>query len=302
MNVCGKRSVQFLCRCLPSKSVTIAIEFFHLNNGGSNLFKSQYKTQFRWKSSLLSRPVSVKLSDEKEMNYNDPTTSNGNSLPIICLTSSPAMNDMMTRSTSIRGLSSGTAGTTADLGGKRQQQSSTSFRERASERAGRVGKHIKETAGHYGQQIRDTATEFREKPVEVTKQGAKTFGGMLRQYGPVFVGTYFSVYMTTLGLLFSGVHSGILDPVALLSLLGHGGGGAEGETLSTVQLVVKFMNKYDFTRPYSPIMETYPAAANLAVAWIAIKFTEPIRLPTALFLTPHVARLIGWTEKKTEKK
>ena len=152
--------------------------------------------------------------------------------------------------------------------------------------------------------IHDTRTaavahmkEFREHPGQSAKEGAKTFSGMLRQYGPIFVGTYASVYFTTLGLLFSGVQSGLLDPLALFAYLGSHNPTAAGveETATTVHLVVDWMQHYDWTKPYAPYIEQNPAFANFAVAWIAVKFTEPVRLPVALALTPRVSRLLGYT-------
>ena len=153
--------------------------------------------------------------------------------------------------------------------------------------------------------IQDTRTaavaqmkEFRDHPAQSAKEGAKTFSGMLRKYGPVFVGTYGCVYFTTLGLLFSGVQSGILDPLALFGYLGsHNPSEHDVETATTVHLVVDWMMNHDITKPYAPYIEKNPAFANFAVAWIAVKFTEPVRLPIALGLTPRVSRFLGYTKE-----
>jgi Protein of unknown function (DUF1279) len=143
--------------------------------------------------------------------------------------------------------------------------------------------------------------EFRAHPAQSAKEGAKTVSGMLRKYGPVFIGTYGCVYFTTLGLLFSGVQSGLLDPLVLFSWLGASSdAGGDAETAkSTVHLVVEWMEHHDITKPYAPTIEKHPAFANLAVAWIAVKFTEPVRLAVALTLTPRVSRFLGYT-KETE--
>jgi hypothetical protein len=115
---------------------------------------------------------------------------------------------------------------------------------------------------------------------------------MLRQYGPVFLGTYLSVYFCTLGALFLGVESGIMDPAGLFQMLGHGD-DASGETKNTVKLVVDFMEQYEFTSKYAHVVEKRPEVANLAVAWIAVKFTEPLRLAVSLAITPRIARYFG---------
>jgi hypothetical protein len=150
-------------------------------------------------------------------------------------------------------------------------------------------------------ELRDSAAtqlrEFREHPRQSATQGAKTVSAMFKKYGPVFIGTYASLYFTFLGTLFVGINSGALDPVVLFSWLGQSGGSQE-TTASTVQLVVDFMNNHDFTKPYSGMIEKHPAFANLAVAWIAIKFTEPVRLALALTLTPSVSRFLGYTKEE----
>ena len=118
---------------------------------------------------------------------------------------------------------------------------------------------------------------------------------MLQQYGPVFVGTYGTLYLSTLALFFVGVESGTLDPVLLFQWLGQtqdpsGGTAAE----STVDLVVEFMQNHTWTQPYAHVMEKNPSVANLAVAWIAVKFTEPIRLALSVAVTPRLARYFGY--------
>lgn len=149
--------------------------------------------------------------------------------------------------------------------------------------------------------MRDTARgryrDFREHPGQSARDGAKTFGGMLQQYGPVFVGTYVGVYFATLGVLFLGVESGFLDPTGLFNMLGH---NDDGETKNTVKLVVDFMEQYELTAKYAHIVEKRPEVANLAVAWIAVKFTEPLRLATSLAITPRIARYFGVKPKVVE--
>jgi hypothetical protein len=159
------------------------------------------------------------------------------------------------------------------------EQQQKSMRDRFSDRASGMRENV---SGHYA--------DFREHPGESARKGAKTVGDMFRMYGPVFVGTYATVYLSTLGALFAGVQSGALDPMVLFGWLGQD----TGECHNTVDLVVDFMQKHTFTEAYAPSVEKHPYLANLAVAWIATKFTEPIRLAVALPLTPRVARYFGY--------
>lgn len=159
------------------------------------------------------------------------------------------------------------------------EQHERSMRDRFNDRASGLRDNV---TGHY--------TEFREHPGESARKGAKTVGGMFRMYGPVFVGTYLTVYVSTLGALFGGVQSGALDPVALFGWLGQD----TGDFHNSVDLVVDFMQKHTITESYAPSVEKHPHLANLAVAWIATKFTEPFRLAVAIPLTPRIAQYFGY--------
>jgi hypothetical protein len=156
---------------------------------------------------------------------------------------------------------------------------------------------LQEKAEEFRDSARENLREFREHPKESAVQGAKSFGAMIRLYGPVFIGTYATIYLTTLGLTFAGVESGALDPAVLFSWLGQG----DEETKNTAQLVVDFLNGHAFTKPIAPFVEKNPVVANLAVAWIAVKLTEPVRVALTLGITPRVARYIGWTVKNTDE-
>ena len=81
-------------------------------------------------------------------------------------------------------------------------------------------------------------------------------------------------------------------------MLGHADDDTSGETINTVKLVIDFMEQYEFTSKYVHIVEKRPEVANLAVAWIAVKFTEPLRLATSLAITPRIARYFGIQPKE----
>jgi len=151
---------------------------------------------------------------------------------------------------------------------------------------------FRERARDMGTSVGDHYRDFREHPRESARQGAKTAGAMLKMYGPVFVGTYMTIYFVTLMSLWTGVESGVLDPVTVFSWMGHA-----DDSKNTVHLVVEFMENHSITKPYAHVVENNPSFANLAVAWIAVKFTEPIRLAIALPLTPRVARYFGYGPK-----
>ena len=144
--------------------------------------------------------------------------------------------------------------------------------------------------------FRQRMDERRIKGAKAARKGAKSFSNMVQQYGPVFIGTYFSVYFTTLGSLFLGVESGVLDPAYIMSLVAE-----EGETTkSTVSIVSEFLEHYSWTAPYASKVQENPQMANLAVAWIATKFTEPLRLAFTGAITPRLARKFGYVVKELD--
>lgn len=130
----------------------------------------------------------------------------------------------------------------------------------------------------------------------MARQGATTASEMIRQYGPVFVGTYFSIYLFSWGAIFCGIDSGLLDPVQIMGWIS---GGAE-ESKSTVHMIVEYMEKYEFTKPYASTVEKNPHFAHLGVAWVANKFTEPVRLMVTLGIVPSLARRFGFVHPKQD--
>jgi Protein of unknown function (DUF1279) len=148
-----------------------------------------------------------------------------------------------------------------------------------------------------------------------TTNKKETFGSMMRTYGPVFLGTYVTVYLSTLSALYAGVASGALDPVALFTTLGITSTTAassataiagDGNGLlvllppptTAVELVYNFLSHYELTKSYAHYVPDYPAVANFGVAWIAAKFTEPFRIPIAIGLTPRVAQSLGYRYRR----
>jgi Protein of unknown function (DUF1279) len=171
---------------------------------------------------------------------------------------------------------------------------SQAFRESVDDRR----EALRTRATHYRDSAASKIREFRENPQQTARDGAKSFTTMMRTYGPVFIGTYLCVYVTTLSGCYLGVASGALDPVSLFSTLGIA--SADAATSSTVDLVYNFLDHHEITKAYAHYVQDYPQLANFGVAWISVKFTEPIRLPIAISITPQVARYIGYRPKENE--
>lgn len=150
----------------------------------------------------------------------------------------------------------------------------------------------------------EVATTAAADEVTPKKTSSK---GMMKQYGPVFFGTYFAIYCSTVFGLFMSVQSGHLDVMYIISLITGSssptdpGGVADPDTIeeakSTVLSLVEFLESYTLTRPVAPMVEEYPSIGNLAIAWIATKFTEPIRFGATVALTPTIARYFGYKKR-----
>jgi len=139
-----------------------------------------------------------------------------------------------------------------------------------------------------------------------------SFKSMMKRYGKVFISTYFVVYVSTVLGLFSSLQSGQLDAIYIISLLtgtsspAEPGGVADPETIkeaaSAMKDLVELLESYTLTRPVAPMVEEYPWTANFAIAWIATKFTEPIRFGATVVMTPPIARFFGFKPTPTAVK
>jgi Protein of unknown function (DUF1279) len=136
----------------------------------------------------------------------------------------------------------------------------------------------------------------RDQGRDAAAKGAHSLRDMIQKYGRVFVFTYMTVYFSTLATLFAGIESGILDPAYVMSWVSD-----EADAKSTVDVVVDFMDHYAWTRPYKDYVQNNPEVANLGVAWIAVKFTEPIRFGTTVAIVPRLSRYLGYSTTEDAK-
>jgi hypothetical protein len=138
----------------------------------------------------------------------------------------------------------------------------------------------------------------KSKPAEKA-----TFRSMVRQYGPLFITTYLTVYVSTVFGFYLGIASGTLDPAYLLSFITSSAENADPDAaVNSVEVIKEMLNKYSWTQPAVPFVEKHPWAANLGVAWVVTKPTEPIRFGLTVGLTPLLARALGHNNVKTAEK
>ena len=175
----------------------------------------------------------------------------------------------------------------------------------------------------------DTNQEDK-KPELTTKEKAKQF---LKKYGFIFIGTYASIYFTTLLSIFGLLEGGFLDPDLMgqvfkvskdlacetADVIGPTGSGVSmdeaasayatelstemtEEKRSLVDIVTGYLQKYEWSAKYAEKLEQNPHLANFAVAWFLVKFTEPVRLATAFVVVPKVAKAMGRTNSEENLK
>ena len=128
-----------------------------------------------------------------------------------------------------------------------------------------------------------------------THQKAKL---LFSKYGPIFVGTYLGVYATTLLSLFSSLEYGLID-VNMISVYTN----ILKETLPFPHPMISdglsdgvSVKIWDILEDYFPSsvkIRENEHLSNLIIAWIAVKFTEPIRLAVSVVLCPRVVKMLG---------
>ena len=106
----------------------------------------------------------------------------------------------------------------------------------------------------------------------------------------------------TLASLFGAMDSGLVDPSTLahIDLPWHSGSAANAESAAdakefttAVELVASKMKKYQYTEPYADSVVNNPRLSKLAIAWVATKLTEPIRLFVSLGISHRVSKILG---------
>lgn len=155
---------------------------------------------------------------------------------------------------------------------------------------------------------RAKARAFAKKGAKQVRKGGSKMRELFSKYGWYFGGTYFGLHVISFSSIFAAIYSGYLDPNTIVSYWNefHGSSGGDGGSVTTVGEMlndedemdaVKFMahllEKWDITRPYVEKVEQYPQLTLLGVTYIANKFTEPIRVPLSIYITPKVAKAFG---------
>jgi len=107
---------------------------------------------------------------------------------------------------------------------------------------------------------------------------------LIRQHGPLVWKTYWGVYFGTLGAVFLGTQSGLLDPVRFLHRK------EASSAISTMNLVTNFFQSHTWLSPYSAWIQSSPWLANFIVAWLVAEACEPLRIGITSVLVPILSK------------
>ncbi|CEM38402.1 unnamed protein product [Vitrella brassicaformis CCMP3155] len=123
-------------------------------------------------------------------------------------------------------------------------------------------------------------TEMRRRVVKRSKAVAKKMGhglvGMWHKYGWIGIGTYLSVYVSTLSLLFAAVNTGIFTA---------------DDAKRYLESLPEFFSKHIDASKLSSGVDT--VWGRFLVAWVLTKIVEPARALTTVALVPLVLRVMG---------
>jgi Protein of unknown function (DUF1279) len=118
---------------------------------------------------------------------------------------------------------------------------------------------------------------------KVESESSWSLTGLCTGYGPLVWKTYWGVYFGTLGGLFIGVQSGVLNPLRVLS-------STNSNTQTVSEYAAGFLQRHARVARYAPFVQNHPMVANFLVAFLIAEAFEPIRIATTAVLVPSIAR------------
>ncbi|CAM9621990.1 unnamed protein product [Heterosigma akashiwo] len=120
---------------------------------------------------------------------------------------------------------------------------------------------------------------------------------MWKQYGVVATATWFGTYFITLGSFYAGFSSGLLDSK---SWVGESSDKENNESNSFKFL--DWFERFETLKPLVQQVKQSPRVQTFLLAWVATKFTEPVRMVIVVGVTPRIARALGYAAIKSAAK
>jgi len=239
-----------------------------------------------------------------------------------------------------RPLSSHTSSSYSSHGATRQRRkfrkvasaSALRIRESAFSRGRTVVRRARTGFSRFASQIRQAAVArgrltaskirlaARRKGTAIKDAGKSRTRALFDKYGFILVGTYFSLWVTTLSSFFVSIEYGIFSPKimaggvnkvndtvgdamdtavdTLQDAIGMEHGDIEGNTAekddeTTITKYLDYLEKYEFMGPLVEKVKADPTLMNLGIAIVLTKMTEPLRIGITIALLPRIARMLG---------
>ncbi|KAG6617478.1 uncharacterized protein IUM83_02390 [Phytophthora cinnamomi] len=121
-----------------------------------------------------------------------------------------------------------------------------------------------------------------------------------RKYGVVAIGTYLSMYGVVLGSMYLAIDQGWVRTNKRTSSKGEGQPDESFNLVTTTNKFVKIAEDLGIAQ-YLEVERVSSKTGTFLLAWIATKFTEPVRLAVTLAVTPRIARFLGRAPKLPPK-
>ena len=105
--------------------------------------------------------------------------------------------------------------------------------------------------------------------------------GLIKKYGYLSVGTYLSIYIMTLGAIYTSLEFDIFNAATF--------------GLDPVNMIKKVCDLVESTTGNTQLpayIKTHPSAGIFAIAWVMTKFTEPVRLGVTIYAVPKISRFL----------
>uniref|UniRef100_H3GLJ1 DUF1279 domain-containing protein n=1 Tax=Phytophthora ramorum TaxID=164328 RepID=H3GLJ1_PHYRM len=121
-----------------------------------------------------------------------------------------------------------------------------------------------------------------------------------RKYGVVAIGTYLTMYGAVLGSVYLAIDQGWVRTNKRTSSKGEGQSDETFNLVTTTNKFVRFAEDLGIAQ-YLEVERVNSKTGTFLLAWIATKFTEPVRLALTIAVTPRIARFLGRAPKLPPK-
>ncbi|CAH0475089.1 unnamed protein product [Peronospora belbahrii] len=122
-----------------------------------------------------------------------------------------------------------------------------------------------------------------------------------RKYGVVAIGTYLTMYGAVLGSIYLAIDRGWIHTSKTTNLKDHEKEEDDRfDFVTTTNRFVKLAEDLGIAQ-YLEIERVNAKTGSFLLAWIATKFTEPVRLALTIAVTPRIARFLGRAPKLPPK-